>query len=138
MEYYGLRKAGDDIDLIVTEEDLTALIKLYPTRVKDIWGDFGVCPENFEIWKTIRYHGYDFYREGAVEEDTYFVVSLEKLLFMKALAMRIDKYLQDTYLISDEINKKNGELTQSITASNKKILDSVGPIEYIEHSGPQE
>ena len=32
MEFYGLRKSGRDIDLVVAEEDVISLIKLYPIR----------------------------------------------------------------------------------------------------------
>jgi hypothetical protein len=47
MEYYGLRKAGVDIDIIITKEDFARLIKLYPTSLKDLWGDFGVAVYSF-------------------------------------------------------------------------------------------
>lgn len=38
MEYYGLRKAGRDIDLIVAQEDHSALKKLFPRPHKrSVW-----------------------------------------------------------------------------------------------------
>ena len=39
MEYYGLRKAGDDIDFIVSGEDYEGLAKLYSENKKDLFGD---------------------------------------------------------------------------------------------------
>jgi hypothetical protein len=42
MEYYGLRKHGDDIDFIVTERDYQRLKARFPNNRKDVWGDFGI------------------------------------------------------------------------------------------------
>ena len=105
MEYYNLRKAGKDIDLIVTKEDLDGLTKLYPDKSKDVFGDKGVMVHGFEVWQTIRLFGYDFYKEGAVDIGSVMVISLEKLLFMKALAMDIPKYQNDLKLIVNKINQ---------------------------------
>ncbi len=41
MEYYGLRKHGDDIDFIVTDRDYQRLKVKFPDHRKDVWGDFG-------------------------------------------------------------------------------------------------
>lgn len=118
MEYYGLRKSGDDIDLIVTAGDLEGLTKLYPDKTKDIFGDHGVAVYGFEIWKTIRLFDYDFYKEGSKDIGNVLVISLEKLLFMKALAMNIPKYQADLKLIVDKINSE----PNSILHSNKSII----------------
>jgi hypothetical protein len=53
MEYYGLRKSGQDIDFVVTPEDYEQLAHKYPDALKDIWGDLGVCVFEFEVWRTI-------------------------------------------------------------------------------------
>lgn len=82
MEYYGLRKSGHDIDLMATEEDVVNLIKMYPDRVKDLWGDLGVCPFEFEIWRTICLFDYNFFKEGSIDEDDILIISKEKLLVM--------------------------------------------------------
>ena len=38
MEYYGLRAHGDDIDLLVSPEDLAMLWARYPDQRRDMWG----------------------------------------------------------------------------------------------------
>jgi len=41
MEYYGLRKRGEGIDLVISEHDYIKLEKHYPEHKKDIsvtWG----------------------------------------------------------------------------------------------------
>jgi len=38
-------------------------------------------------------------KENAIEESDYIIISLEKLLFLKALAMEIPKYHKDLKLI---------------------------------------
>ncbi|MBK5114050.1 MAG: hypothetical protein KGD59_13710 [Candidatus Heimdallarchaeota archaeon] len=109
MEFYGLRKAGEDIDFIVTKDDYDQLAKQYPNNLKNIFGDKGVCVINFEIWKSIRWHVYEELIHNAIEENDYLVISLEKLLLLKALAMSIPKYHDDLELIVAKISKTKTE-----------------------------
>lgn len=114
-EYYKIRKSGPDTDLIVTPEDYNNLAKLYPDSLEDLWGDLGVKVKGFEIWKTILLFDYNFLSDGAVEKKNYRIISLEKLLFLTALAMKKPKYLKDTKLIVDkilEIQYKNFDSTK--------------------------
>lgn len=99
MEYYGLRKAGNDIDLVIHAKDHKNLKEKYPNNIKDLYGDIGICEFEFEVWNQICTFDYDYLRENAIEEENYLVVSLEKLLFMKALAMKIPKYHDDMEMI---------------------------------------
>jgi len=99
MEYYGLRKAGLDIDLVIHNEDHKILKEKYPNNIKDLYGDIGICEFGFEIWNQICTFNYDYLKENAIEEKDYIIISLEKLLFLKALAMEIPKYHKDLELI---------------------------------------
>lgn len=99
MEYYGLRKAGADIDMVIHPADHAALLKKYPGHVKDLYGDIGICEFGFEIWNQICTFDYQNLKENAIEEDGYLVISLEKLMFLKALAMEVPKYHKDLELI---------------------------------------
>ena len=103
MEYYGLRKAGDDIDLVISVDDHTRLAKQYPDHIKDLHGDIGICEFGFEIWNQICRFGYDDLKGGAIEESNLLIISLDKLLFLKTLAIKHDKYYQDVLLLVDEI-----------------------------------
>lgn len=105
MEYYGLRDAGEDIVFIVSKEDYDQLAKQYPNDLKDIFGDKGVCVFNYEIWKSIRWYIYEELVYNAIEENDYLIISLEKLLLLKALAMSIPKYHDDLELIVEKISK---------------------------------
>jgi hypothetical protein len=136
MEYYGLRKAGADVDLIADVEDVRRLIERYPGRVKDLWGDLGVCPEEFEIWASICLFGYDDLAEGAVDAGEVLVVSLEKLLVMKALAMHKEKYLQDTQLIVQRVLQGQYEQYESVRTRNEGLLAGIEGVEYLERAGP--
>lgn len=137
MEYYGLRKSGKDIDLIATEVDIVSLIKLYPARVKDLGGDLGVCPLEFEIWKTICLFDYDFFEENSIEKEKYLVVSIEKLLFMKTLAIEKEKYLKDVKLIVQNFINKQNQLYEKINSQNKQLLSEIEGLAYIEKSGTE-
>lgn len=132
MEYYDLRKSGEDIDLVATKEDVIDLIKLYPSRVKDLYGDLGVCPFEFEIWKTICFFDYNFYAENSIEKEHYKIVSLEKLLFMKTLAIEKEKYLNDIKLIVQNIIHTQNKLYESVDSQNKRLIDGIRGITYIE------
>ena len=103
MEYYGLRKAGRDIDFVISKDDHRRLSEKYPDNIKDLYGDRGICEYEFEIWNQICTFDYDHLKEGAIEENDYIVVSLEKLLFLKAIAMNKPKYLKDLELVVDKI-----------------------------------
>jgi hypothetical protein len=104
MEYYGLRKAGADIDLVVTVKDYVNLAAKYPDYTKDLFGDLGVCLHELELWKCILLFDYDFLSFRAVEETNFKVISLERLLFLKALGISEAKYEQDVRLIVKKIH----------------------------------
>ena len=104
MEYYDLRPAGADIDFVITGEDYTALAQQYPDHHKDLWGDQGVCVAEFEIWRTICLFDYAYLAAGALDEGDYLVIALDKLLFLKTLAMKHDeKYQRDVALLVKKI-----------------------------------
>ena len=42
MQYYGMRKSGADIDLIICNDDYLELAREYPDKRKDIFGDFSI------------------------------------------------------------------------------------------------
>lgn len=104
MEYYSLRPAGADIDFVITDEDYTALAQQYPDHRKDLWGDLGVCVAEFEIWRTICLFDYTYLSAGALDVGDYLVIALDKLLFLKTLAMQHDeKYQRDVALLVKKI-----------------------------------
>jgi len=103
MEYYGLRPAGADIDFVITQDDYVRLRAQYPENLKELWGDLGVCPFEFEIWRSICLFDYACLAEGALEAEGYRVISLEKLLFLKALGYKVEKYRKDLELIVDRV-----------------------------------
>jgi len=99
MEYYGIRKAGADIDLVVADADYQRLAAQSPASRKDLWGDLGVVLGKFEIWRSIALLDYDFYCKDAVNEGFVLVVSLDRLLFMRVIAMEVEKYRADLQLM---------------------------------------
>jgi len=107
MEYYGIRQAGKDIDFVIAADDHKRLVAQYPDHIKDLYGDIGVIEYEFEVWNTICTFDYEYLRAEAIEEDGYLVVSIEKLLMLKAIAMKADeKYRRDVELIADYIRDK--------------------------------
>jgi hypothetical protein len=113
-EYYGIRKTGKDIDLVICEEDYQILIKKYPNNRKDIWGDMGVVIDPFEIWKCIMLLDYNFYIKDAIEEEIVYIVSLEKLMLMCVFGIEVPKYYEDLKLIGRYYRNKY---------ENKKYLE---------------
>ena len=101
MEYYGMRKAGADIDLVVCDVDYQNLARENPDKRKDIWGDLGVVIGPFEIWRSIALLDYDFYKKGAIDEGEVSVVSLDRLMLMRVIAMDVEKYKNDLMLMKE-------------------------------------
>jgi hypothetical protein len=101
MEYYGMRKSGLDIDLVVCDDDYQMLACKHPEKRKDLWGDLGVVIGEFEIWRSIALLDYDFYGKDAVEEGNALVVSLDRLLFMRVIAMDVEKYMNDLKIMKE-------------------------------------
>ena len=95
MEYYGMRKSGADIDLVISNEDYLAMVEKYPDNRKDIYGDLGLVISEFEIWRSIALLDYDFFLKDAIDKGNLFVVSLDRLLFMRVCAMEVEKYKKD-------------------------------------------
>lgn len=136
MEYYELRKSGNDIDFIAFEDDVINLIKLFPERVKDLWADLGVCPFEFEIWRTICYFKYEDLLADAIETEEYYIISKNNLLLMKALAMKKEKYLEDTKLIVQSMLNDIGKHYDGERKTVDNILNMVGKVTFIEKTGP--
>ncbi len=134
MEYYELRKAGNDIDFIASEIDVIELIKKYPDKVKNLYSDLGVCPYEFEIWRSIQLLKYEDLLQDAIEEDDYFVISLEKLLLLKALGIHEEKYLQDTKFIVKKINQNQYRRYDEEKKLVHKLIEDIGEVKYIEKS----
>jgi len=121
MEYYGLRKSGKDIDFVLSKTDhkrlKTKMDKLGMKYLKgrntsgyknkpefiDLYGDQGILIYELEMWNQILRFDYDFLSRDAIEKHKYFIISLEKLLFLKALGIKKEKYLNDTKLIVQKI-----------------------------------
>lgn len=86
MEYYGLRAHGDDIDLLVSPEDLAMLWARYPDRRKDMWGDLGLLVDGVEMFRSVYRLDAEYLGEGATELAHCRVISADRLLMMKWLA----------------------------------------------------
>lgn len=132
MEYYDLRKSGQDIDFVVCKKDIKNLALKYPQHLKDLCGDFGVAIYEFEIWKTINYFDYDDLIDDAIEEDNFYVISIDKLLRQKAMAMDKAKYFNDLKLIVKKIQSQQGEKYKEIQDENKNITNLLTNINYVE------
>jgi hypothetical protein len=87
MEYYGMRKAGSDVDLIITDDDYQKLAREYPDQRKDLYGDLGLVIGKFEIWRSIAHLDYDFFKKDVIEEENILVISIDRLMWTRVCAM---------------------------------------------------
>lgn len=102
MEYYGLRKHGDDIDFIVTDRDYQRLKDKFPDNRKDVWGDFGILVNGFELFRSIYKFDHAHYSLGAIELTNYKIVSIEMLFRMKVFAIGVaEKHETDVKLLKE-------------------------------------
>lgn len=103
MEFYNLRKAGADVDFVVSARDHVALVKKYPDDVQDLFGDMGVCVGEFEIWNKVLLFDYEFLQEHCLAQENFCVIALDKLLFLKTLAPDEPKTRHDIQRIVEKI-----------------------------------
>jgi hypothetical protein len=102
MEYYGLRTHGDDIDFIVTNRDYQRLKVKFPNHRKDVWGDFGILVNGFELFRSIYKFDHAHYSLGAIELTNYKIVSIDMLFRMKVFALGVaEKHDCDVQLLKE-------------------------------------
>ena len=89
MEYYGLRKHGDDIDFIVSDRDYQRLKVKFPDNRKDVWGDFGILVNGFELFRSIYKFDHAHYSQAAIEFTNYKMISIDMLFRMKVFALGV-------------------------------------------------
>ncbi|WP_349668874.1 hypothetical protein [Lacrimispora sp.] len=120
MEYYGMRKAGRDIDLIISQDDYHVLTEKYPDNKKDLYGDLGFIINKFEIWRSIALIDYDFFLKDAIDEGNVLIVSIDRLLWMRVCAMEVEKYKKDLYLMKEYYytNFRNQNYLQEYSVRN--------------------
>lgn len=100
LEYYGGRDSGNDYDFVVCSDDYKNINGLNPVLKKAMDGDLGIAIGSFEFWRSIYLFDYDFYIEGAIEEEHFFVISFEKLMFMKVFSSGSSKSTRNLDLMS--------------------------------------
>ena len=102
MEFYGIRKHGDDIDFIVSNCDYKLLETRYRDYRKDMWGDFGIRVNDYEMFRSMWKFDYQYFNNGSIEFDQYKIISIDMLFRMKVFAMD-----------SEEKHKKDVELLKN-------------------------
>lgn len=130
MEYYEMRKAGIDIDLIITDDDYQVLARKYPDQKKDLYGDLGMVIGKFEIWRSIAHLDYDFFKKDAIEEENILIVSIDRLLWTRVCAMEVEKYRNDLELLKEYYYKNytNQKYHQEALSHEKSYLKMNGVV----------
>ena len=102
MEYYGIRKRGDDIDFIISNRDYVQLETRYRNCRKDMWGDFGVKVNEYELFRSMWKFDYNYYNNGSIEFEHYKIISVDMLFRMKVFAMDSEeKHKKDVELLKE-------------------------------------
>ena len=122
MEYYGLRKTGHDLDVMISKRDKNALIKkgyklnLFGGKTeKDIDSSFSNFADmKVDLVITLNQYDYSYFKKRAVpfkRRSDLLVLSLEDLLMTKIFAEKYDKkakHKKDVKLIIQGIEKQQG------------------------------
>ena len=102
MEYYGMRKHGEDIDFIVSNRDYLQLEARYRNFRKDMWGDFGIKVNEYELFRSMWKFDYKYFNNGVIEFDEYNIISIDMLFRMKIFAMDAgEKHKNDIELLKN-------------------------------------
>jgi len=103
MEYYGIHRDEEDIDVVVSIDDMNVLWAKHPLYRKDIWGDRAIIKDGYEVWESITLYDYVYLSKDAVVLEDRLIISLEKLLFLMALKLKEPKYWGDLHRLVDRI-----------------------------------
>lgn len=130
MEYYEMRKAGADIDLIITDDDYQILAEKYPNDRKDLYGDLGIVIGKFEIWRSIAHLDYEFFKKDSIEKENILIVSIDRLLWTRVCAMEVEKYRNDLELLKEYYYKNytNPKYHQEALSHEKSYLKMNGAV----------
>lgn len=114
MEYYNVRKAGHDLDIIVSNKDWDILKKKYPKTLNLFGGqtedevDATLNLDNYDIdiIKTLYLHDYEDLILGSIDIEDVKIISLKNLLYIKAfpyITHNHNKSLEDMKLIIKKV-----------------------------------
>lgn len=102
MEYYGIRKRGDDYDFIVSSRDYRKLEAKHRDCRKDMWGDFGIRTGEYELFRSMYKFDYPYFDSGSTELERIKVVSIDILFRMQVFAMESgEKRKRDVELLKE-------------------------------------
>jgi len=133
MEYYGLRKSGHDLDIIISKRDKVRLVKegyklnLFGGKTeKDIDStiNFKKGKDNIDLVITLNQNGYSYFKNKSKVIKGYpslLVISLNQLLLTKKLAEKYSnqkKHSRDVKLILNKVKELN---QKTIKKNNPKI-----------------
>jgi len=120
MEYYGLRKSGHDLDVIISKRDKVRLVKegyklnLFGGKTeKDIDAtiNFKKGKDSIDLVITLDQKGYSYFKKQSVvikSHPSLLIISLKQLLFTKKLAVKYSnqtKHSKDVKLILNKLSK---------------------------------
>jgi hypothetical protein len=74
----------------------------FPNNRKDVWGDFGILVNGFELFRSIYKFDHAHYSLGAIELANYKVVNIDMLFRMKVFALGVaPKHDWDVQLLKE-------------------------------------
>tara|TARA_A100001015_G_scaffold221287_1_gene249002 strand:- start:4580 stop:5017 length:438 start_codon:yes stop_codon:yes gene_type:complete len=117
MEYYNVRKAGHDLDIMVSLNDWEVLKKKYPNTLNlfggqtedDVDATLNLEHEEIDIIKTLWLHDYNELMEGSIDLGDVKVISLSNLLYIKAFP---------------SITHNDNKSTEDVKSIIKKVIDN--------------
>ena len=114
LQYYGIRKAGHDIDMMVSLRDWKKLTKLHPNNINHHGGNDSTInirgEYDIDLIKTLYHYDYKFLSQNSKELNNCKIISIENQFLVKALPAlqkKNSKSVKDSKKIIDYIIKKN-------------------------------
>jgi hypothetical protein len=101
MQHYGMRDGGDDIDMVVSQDDFKLLRLVYSTETGD-YGDERIKIDEYELYDGFFGVPYNLLKHGAVEQEDCLIASLPCLLYLSSFYSG-----DDSKLILDALDVQN-------------------------------
>ena len=121
LQYYGIRKAGHDLDVMVSSTDWKELKKIYPKNInlfggkteKDVDATINLKEINVDLIKTLVMNNYKDMSKNSIKLENFKIISLKNLIYLKSFPIVLidnnskNRHAKDIERIIKFIIKKN-------------------------------
>ena len=119
------------------DRDYQNLKRKYPKNRKDVWGDFGLAIQDFELFRSMYKFDYSYYTQGSIALGGFLIVGIDMLFRMKIYAMYAgEKHREDVDRLRGFFDKNQNQKYASYMERHitRYTTSDTGIFEHVEYS----